>query len=152
MLIPNETQLMSLAGVLAKLCQAPLVIYLQGELGAGKTTFSRGFLSGLGYQGRVKSPTYTLVETYSIDKGVVSHFDFYRIQDPEELDLIGIREYFHRSAICLIEWPELGQDSIPAPDITCVLDITEGGRLLHFLAESMVGKKILADFTNLITN
>lgn len=92
----------------------PAVVYLRGELGTGKTTLVRGALRALGYAGPVKSPTFTLVESYPLGALEVHHFDLYRISDPEELECIGLREYFHDSAIGFIEWPDKGNARIPA--------------------------------------
>lgn len=119
-----------LAANMAAGIQAPCLVFLSGELGAGKTTFVRGFLRQLGYTGTVKSPTYTLVEPYQLGDITIYHFDFYRLTDTEELEAIGIRDYFDGRGICLVEWPEKGQPLLPEPDITIHIDIKEPGRLV----------------------
>src|SRR5437762_13600072 len=107
--IPTEAEMLLFAKNLARAMTQGVIIFLHGELGAGKTTLVRGLLRGLGYQGNVKSPTYTMVEEYRLALGSVYHFDLYRIMDSEELEFIGIREYFRNSAVVLIEWPERGE-------------------------------------------
>ena len=107
------------------------LITLCGELGSGKTTIARGVLRGLGFEGRVKSPTYTLVEPYECAGKSIYHFDFYRIEDAEELELAGIPELLTLSAIRIVEWPSLGGAHVPAADLAISIELIENGRLVH---------------------
>ena len=107
------------------------LIFLRGQLGAGKTTLARGVLRGLGHLGAVKSPTYTLLEPYEFLGRKVYHFDFYRIADPEELSFIGIDELLADAALKLVEWPERGGERLPKPDVDIALAMADEGRLLE---------------------
>ncbi|MDM8569644.1 tRNA (adenosine(37)-N6)-threonylcarbamoyltransferase complex ATPase subunit type 1 TsaE [Thiotrichales bacterium HSG1] len=138
MIIPNATAMESLGGSLANLEQG--FIHLCGDLGTGKTTLVRGFLRALGYEGIVKSPTYTIVEPYYFDKYTVYHFDLYRLGDPEELEYLGIRDYLN--GICLIEWPEKGQNFTPKPDIKIYISHYGTARFLEMRAYTEIGKKL----------
>ena len=111
--LPDEAATLALGALVARGLQPGLNIYLSGELGAGKTTFVRGLLRELGFEGRVKSPTYALVELYVISRLNLYHFDFYRFRDPEEWHEAGFRDLFSASNICLVEWPEKARDLLP---------------------------------------
>ncbi len=142
-LLCTETETLAFGAKLADACPNNCIIYLQGELGAGKTTLVRGFLQQLGYQGLVKSPTYTLVESYELKNHIVFHFDLYRLHDPEELAYIGLRDYLSQAAIFLIEWPEQGKNQLPPPDLTCYIQHLDFGRQLQISADSERGFKVL---------
>jgi tRNA threonylcarbamoyladenosine biosynthesis protein TsaE len=116
-----------------------LVVYLQGELGAGKTTLVRGVLHGLGHRRRVPSPTYTLIEPYSLAGRQLQHLDLYRIADAEELAYIGVRDL---GGVMFIEWPERGGKSLPPADMLCRLRLVPSGRLLEITGRSAAGKKL----------
>lgn len=118
------------------------VIHLQGDLGAGKTTLTRGILRGYGYAGAVKSPTYTLVEPYEFDLCNIYHFDLYRLADAEEVSYLGADEYFLDRNLCVVEWPEKGADFIPSPDLTIVLQGTGTARHLSCQTKTEKGQTI----------
>jgi tRNA threonylcarbamoyladenosine biosynthesis protein TsaE len=109
----NENEMLAIAAEYSKSLKKGTIIFLHGNLGAGKTTFVKGLLRELGYQGNVKSPTYTLVEEYKLPCFNIYHFDLYRLADPEELEWIGIRDYFNEDSICFIEWPDKGAGFLP---------------------------------------
>ena len=120
------------------------VIYLLGDLGAGKTTLTRGFLRGFGFHGAVKSPTYTLVEPYEFSLCKIYHFDLYRLTDPAEGQYLGIADYFQQQNICLLEWAERGRDLIPAPDLSISLRGTGTGREISCQTHTAKGERIAA--------
>jgi tRNA threonylcarbamoyladenosine biosynthesis protein TsaE len=121
--VADEAAVNRLAAVFAGVVQPPAVIFLRGDLGAGKTTFARAYIHALGFAGYVKSPSYGLLEIYQAQKQTVLHLDLYRIEDPEELEYLAIRDQFDSSAVLLVEWPDRGGRALPAPDV--VLDFGE---------------------------
>ncbi len=129
-ILPDALATETFGKQLAAVVKPSAVIFLEGELGVGKTTLVRGFLRGLGYQGLVKSPTFTLVESYQFETCRVYHFDLYRLHMPEELELMGIRDYFTDDAIILVEWPEKGSRFLPKADLILELSLMSEGRFL----------------------
>jgi len=117
----------------AKKLHNGLTVYLHGDLGAGKTTFVRGVLQGLGYTGKVKSPTFTLIEPYVISSYNLYHFDLYRFNDVEEWDAAGFREYFNSESICFVEWPENAGDLLPTPNFDIEISLFGSGRKLEVI-------------------
>ena len=143
-LLESEQELEALAAQFAKNSNRDLVIFLQGDLGAGKTTFARGFLRGCGVEGIVKSPTYTLVEPYQLNDGKMCyHFDLYRLTHGEELEFTGARDYFDGHSTCLVEWPEKADGFLPVPDIICLLDYHQQGRRASFSGLSDKGREVM---------
>lgn len=120
------------------------ILYLRGDLGAGKTTLARGLLHGLGHSGIVKSPTYTLVEPYQIGAWRLFHWDLYRLADPEELEYLGLRDQLDGETALLIEWPERGHGALPTADLEVTLDYAGEGRVCRLAAVSAVGTPMLA--------
>ncbi len=145
--LPDEMATQALAIRLAAVLQSGLVIYLQGDLGAGKTTFTRFLLGALGYAGKVKSPTYTLVESYPLDGFTVYHFDLYRFADPEEWDDAGFRDLFGQDSVCLVEWPDKADALLPCADLTLELAADANGRSYRLIASTDSGQSCLTRFS-----
>lgn len=141
--LPDEAATLALGAALARVLQPGVVIFLLGDLGAGKTTCSRGLLAGLGHVGKVKSPTYTLVESYPLPDFTVHHFDLYRFADPEEWDDAGFRDYFGPDSVCLVEWPDKAADLLPPADLTLELEVSSQGRNYRLTASTETGQSCL---------
>ncbi|MDO5058737.1 MAG: tRNA (adenosine(37)-N6)-threonylcarbamoyltransferase complex ATPase subunit type 1 TsaE [Neisseria sp.] len=138
--LADETATAALGASLAAVLRAPLVVYLDGDLGAGKTTFTRGLLRGLGHEGAVKSPTYAIVESYQPGNFALHHFDLYRFAAPEEWEDAGLDDLTGNS-VCLIEWPEKGSGFAPAPDMTLRLSHLSDGRRAEIIAHTANGQE-----------
>ena len=145
--VPDAATMEEIGMRLGRDCPGGTLIFLQGDLGAGKTTLVRGFLHGRGYTGRVKSPTYTLLEPYRTGRSSVYHLDLYRIRDPEELEAIGIRDYFDGEGICLIEWPEKGATLLPVPDLHVMITFGDSCRVLSLHPRTPKGRELLKTVT-----
>ncbi|MEQ8262679.1 tRNA (adenosine(37)-N6)-threonylcarbamoyltransferase complex ATPase subunit type 1 TsaE [Pseudohaliea sp.] len=140
----DEAATVSLGERLAAQLVPGLLVTLSGDLGAGKTTLSRGIVQGLGHRGAVKSPTYTLVEPYEHTRFPVYHFDLYRLADPEELELLGFRDYIGGDCLCLVEWPERGGGFLPAADLAITMIAQGDGRRVTLEAATPVAGDVLA--------
>ncbi len=148
--LPDEAATLALGADMARILAPGLVFYLDGNLGAGKTTLARGILRGLGYDGKVKSPTYTLVELYAISRLKLYHFDLYRFADPIEWEEAGFREYFNADSICLVEWSEKAGKWLPRPDVRVLLSMHDSGRTAELMAETEAGKRWLSQLRDTI--
>jgi tRNA threonylcarbamoyladenosine biosynthesis protein TsaE len=137
--LPDEAATLALGRALAPGALAGRTLYLRGGLGAGKTTLARGLLRGLGVADRVKSPTYTLVEPYTLSRLHLYHFDFYRLKDGAEWLSSGFREYFNAQSVCIVEWPERAGLALPPPDVEISLIFSGDGRRARLLARSDAG-------------
>lgn len=138
----DEAQLRDIANELAGLVYPPLVIFLDGPLGAGKTSFARALIQGLGYADRVKSPTYSLLESYTLDGVDVVHLDLYRINDPGELEFLSLDD-MAAATICLVEWAENGLSALPDPDMILELDGSGETRDMCFIGKTQKGRTLM---------
>ncbi len=145
--IPDAQQQEALGGMMSADAPAAFIIYLEGELGAGKTTLVRGFLRGLGYRGNVKSPTFTLLEPYELGDRAIYHLDLYRLADPGELEYLGLRDLLATDATLLIEWPEQGRGMLPDADIVVSIGYRDEGRSLGFRSCSTAGERLLGSLS-----
>lgn len=148
--LKNEAETIKFASKLSGMLNTGTLIFLEGELGSGKTTFSRGLLRGFGYEGAVKSPTFTIVEPYSLSWGQVYHFDLYRLNDPDELEYIGMDDYLETGDLCLIEWPERGIQFLPQCDLRILLSVFEDGRIVSMEGRSEYGKALCRQYSGQI--
>lgn len=139
--LPDEAATMALGTRLATLLKPGWVVYLRGDLGTGKTTLVRGLLRALGYGGRVKSPTYTLLESYDLSRFVLQHYDLYRMIDPREWLDAGFRDDCNASTLCIVEWPEKARGLLPRPDLEIHLEVAGEGRKARIEALSAQGRK-----------
>ena len=145
--LENEAMTLETAYLMSQCLSPGLMIYLEGGLGAGKTTFCRGLIRGLGHDQAVKSPTFTVVEPYQLSGIYIYHCDLYRLSDPEELDYIGFEDYVHNRSICLVEWPDKGKGVLSSPDVVLSVTAEKGEqRLLDVIARSAAGEEVLNQF------
>lgn len=146
--LADEAATLALGAALAPALMPGLAIFLEGDLGAGKTTLVRGLLRALGHQGKVRSPTYTLVELYAISGLNLYHFDFYRFEQPEEYLDAGLDEYFQGDGVCLVEWPAQAGAYLPPADLRIRLSVAGEARSCEIIAASSRGRACLKCLTN----
>ncbi len=142
--LPDEAATVAAGSAIGRALTSGAVVFLVGELGAGKTTFTRGALRALGHAGAVKSPTYTLCEPYDLaNSEQFCHLDLYRLSDPEELEFLGIRDYVASGAMLFIEWPSKGEGWLPTPDLQVALVDSNNGRELTITVLTGIGEAVL---------
>lgn len=140
--LADEFQTLAFGQRLAQACEGRGLITLHGDLGSGKTTLSRGLIQALGHTGAVKSPTYTLVEPYDLPSARVLHYDLYRLNDPEELTFLGVRDFLGADILTLVEWPERAGKLLPPADLAIFLAVEGSGRSLHWQSGTAHGENI----------
>jgi tRNA threonylcarbamoyladenosine biosynthesis protein TsaE len=143
--LATEADTLALGAALAPCLHGGMIVNLSGELGAGKTTLARGILKALGHAGRVKSPSYALVESYKLSRLYLYHFDFYRFTDPKELEEAGFREYFSQETVCLVEWPENATGLLPPADLTIRIAMAGSGRRVEIGSGTEAGRLCLTN-------
>lgn len=148
--IASEAKTRALAAEFAAHVTAPLVIYLRGDLGAGKTTFARAYIHALGYQGYVKSPSYGLLETYQAGGQDILHLDLYRIEDPEELEYLALRDLYGENSVLMVEWPDRGKNHLPEPDLVLNFDEKDEVRFVDCHSPSARGRQLAESIQNAI--
>ena len=147
-ILPDENATLALGAAIARGIEPGLVVFLHGDLGAGKTTLVHGVLRGLGFEGRVKSPTYALVEVYEVSRLDFHHFDFYRFQDPREWNEAGFRDTFDGRRVSFVEWPEKAHGLLPTADVEISLAIQDVGRVAMLEANTEMGRRCLEATTH----
>ncbi|MFZ5483443.1 MAG: tRNA (adenosine(37)-N6)-threonylcarbamoyltransferase complex ATPase subunit type 1 TsaE [Pseudomonadota bacterium] len=145
--LPDESATLALGARLSGCLRPGMTVWLSGDLGAGKTTLTRGLLRALGHAGRVKSPTYTLVEIYPLSSFNLYHFDLYRFADPEEWELSGFRDYFNPESVGLVEWPEKAGAAVPSPDLEIRLEVMDVGRTAQVHGRTKEGMRCVASLS-----
>ena len=143
--LPAEADTEALGAALASLLRPRLNIWLVGNLGMGKTTLTRGLLRALGHEGKVKSPTYTLIEPYVVSRLNLYHFDFYRFNSPDEYLDAGLDEYFADQGVCIVEWPQKALPHLPSPDLEIQLEVRDGGRFVEIYGHTDAGRTCVTE-------
>jgi tRNA threonylcarbamoyladenosine biosynthesis protein TsaE len=142
--LDSEAAQIAFGRLIAEHIRPPLVIYLQGDLGAGKTTLTRGVLRGLDHSGPVRSPTYTLLEPYELPSIRLYHLDLYRLSDPEELEFLGLRDLLDGQSLLFVEWPERCEGSLPSADLRIRIAHADESRILELVAEGSRGAELVS--------